>query len=71
MAISIDSKLGEILACPEAVDVLESLRPGVTDNPTLSLISGIPLRVVLQFPDAHCDKETFDIIEQRLKDLNL
>lgn len=71
MAISIDSPLGEILACPEAVNILESITPGCTDNPTLSLISGVPLRVVLQFPDAHCDEETAKIIEQRLIDLHL
>ena len=70
MAISIDSKLGEVLANPDAVAILEELRPGVTDNPTLSLISKIPLRVVLTFPDAHCTPELAKIIEERLAALN-
>ena len=71
MAISIDSPLGDILACPEAVNVLESLSPGCTDNPTLSLISGVPLRVVLQFPDANCDEATAKLVEEGLAALNL
>lgn len=71
MAISIDSPLGEVLACPEAVEVLESIQPGCTDNPTLSLVANVPLRVALQFPDAHCDEATAKIVEERLAALNL
>lgn len=71
MAISIDSKLGDILKTPEAVAILEELRPGVTDNPALSLITKIPLRVILTFPDAHCTPELAKEIEERLAALNL
>ena len=47
MALSVDSQLKSILANPKAVEVLETLAPGATNDPKLKLMSSFTLRKIM------------------------
>jgi hypothetical protein len=52
MAYTLDTKLGDILNDPRAVEVLERYVPGVSKNPLLDLAKEQTLRSLLAMPQA-------------------
>jgi len=52
MAITIDSKLKDVMANPAAVEVLEKYIPGFSKNPQLKLGYRMTWRTISKFPQA-------------------
>jgi hypothetical protein len=69
MAISFDSKVKDIMACPEAVAILEEFTPGISKNPAIKMIYGMPLRVAANIPQAGFSPERLVEIEERINAL--
>lgn len=50
MALSIDSKMKDIMRSPEGSEVLEKWAPGSTKDPRMKLVGGLTYRKLLSFP---------------------
>lgn len=66
MAVTMDSKMKEIMKSPEAVAILEDLSPGITKNPALKMIYGMPLRTAAAFPQTGFTPEMLAELEKRI-----
>jgi len=71
MDISFDSKLKDILACSEAVAVLEELVPGISKNPGLKMLKGMSLRTCCNIPQAGFTPEMTADLEKRINELGV
>ncbi|MGE5073611.1 MAG: hypothetical protein ACM3MF_09305 [Anaerolineae bacterium] len=70
MAYTLDSKLGDILQDPHAVEVLERYAPGATKNPMIGSAKGMTLRSLLDLPQAKQAGITEDRVNQVLAEVN-
>lgn len=66
MALSVDSKIKEILRNPEGKAVLEKWCPGFSESPALKMIQLLTFRKLLSFPEsaelaAHIDEIDADL----------
>jgi hypothetical protein len=52
MAYTLDSTLGEILADPQAVKILDQYLPGASQNPMMAMAKGMSLKMILSMPQA-------------------
>jgi hypothetical protein len=52
MAFTLDSTLGEILADPQAVKVLDQYVPGASTHPMIGMAKGMSLRMIVSMPQA-------------------
>jgi hypothetical protein len=52
MNATLDTTLGEIMADPQAVAVLDQYVPGISGNPLLQMAKGMSLRMILSMPQA-------------------
>jgi hypothetical protein len=52
MAFTLDSTLGEILADPQAVKVLDQYIPGASTHPMIGMAKGMSLRMIVSMPQA-------------------
>jgi len=52
MAFTLDSNLGEILADPQAVKVLDQYVPGASTHPMIGMAKGMSLNMILAMPQA-------------------
>ena len=57
MAYSMDTVLGDILANPDAVAILEESIPGCTKNPMLKMAKGFTLGKIAKTPAAKIPEE--------------
>ncbi|MDR1183989.1 MAG: hypothetical protein LBK67_04245 [Coriobacteriales bacterium] len=71
MAISFDSKVKDIMACPEAVAILEEMVPGISKNPDLKMIYGMPLSTCVNIPQAGFDPDKTELLKERINSLGL
>lgn len=65
--ITMESKLKEVMEDPKAVEVLESMVPGISKNPALKMAYGMSLRNCCRFPQSGFDAEKTAELEERLK----
>ena len=63
---SIDMKLKDLLAIPEAGEILDKYIPGLTKNPQLKMGYGMTFKAIAKFPQAGISKEILDKIEEEL-----
>lgn len=71
MAITFDSKLKDIMACPEAMAILEEMVPGISRNPGLKMIANMPLRKTCKMPQAGFTPEMTKELEERINALGV
>ena len=64
MAITVDDKIKDIMACPEAIEVLDEFAPGFTTNKQLKMAYGMTLREVHVFPQAKINDECLEKIAE-------
>jgi hypothetical protein len=69
MAVTFDSKVKEIMACPEAVAILEEISPGITKQSALKMTYGMPLRTLCNVPQAKFTPEMKAELEKRINAL--
>ncbi len=69
MAITIDSKMKEIMADPKAVAVLDKVLPGLTSHKRLKLAYGMSLRAIQQLPNTKITSEALAQLEEEFAKL--
>ena len=69
MALSVDSKIKEIVRDPKGKEVINKWAPGFTDNPSLKLIQMLTFRKLLSFPESADLAPHIDEIDADLKAL--
>jgi hypothetical protein len=70
MAVNFDSKLKDIMACPEAVAILEEMTPGISKNPVLKTIYAAPLSAAVKMPGSGFTPEKIEILKAKINALN-
>ena len=70
MAYTLDSTLGEILADPQAVKILDQYMPGASQNPMMAMAKGMSLKMILSMPQAAQLGLTQDKVEAMLDQVN-
>ena len=70
MAFTLDSTLGDILADPQAVKVLDQYVPGASQHPMIGMAKGMSLRMIASMPQAAQLGLTQDKLEAVLAEIN-
>lgn len=70
MAINSKSKLRDILEDPRAVAIIEEHKPGFTENPELTPVLGMRIKLLLNFPQSGFSAEAKEDIISRLDALD-
>ena len=70
MAITFDSLVKDILACPEAVAIFEDMVPGISTNPAMKMIGGMPLSAAIKLPQSGFTPEMAAELKVRLDAMN-
>lgn len=71
MAITIKSKVKDILANPEALAIVKKHMDFDETNPQLQMALGMSLKALLAFPQSGCPKEAQKAIAADLEAANL
>ena len=69
MALSVDSKIKDLVKNPEAADLLEKFSPGFKTNPQMKMVQGLTFRKLASFPQAGLTPEQVEEIDKALKAL--
>lgn len=69
MALSIDSKIGELLADEQAKAILEKYLSGLSNHPQLAMAMGMSLRAVAPMSQGMVTEEILQAIEADLSKL--
>ncbi|MCI5994259.1 MAG: hypothetical protein MRZ24_09540 [Clostridiales bacterium] len=69
MALSVDSKVKELMKNEKAADLLEKLSPGFKTNPQMKLVGALTFRKLASFPQAGLSAEQVEQIDKELKAL--
>ena len=69
MAITIDSKIGEILADPKGKAVLDKHVPAFSTNPQISMAKGMTLKVIAPMSGGKLTPAILKAIDEDLKKL--
>ena len=69
MALSVDSKVKELMKNEAAADLLEKFSPGFKTNPQMKLVQGLTFRKLASFPQAGLSAELIEEIDAALKAL--
>ena len=67
MALTIDSKIGELLADPKTKAILEKHMPGISTNPQMAMAKGMSLKVVAPMSGGQITPDKIKAIEADLK----
>lgn len=67
MALSIESKLGDILANPQGKAVLEKHLPGISTNPQMAMGKGMSLKVIAPMAGGKITPAMLKAIDEDLK----
>jgi len=70
MAFTMDSKVGELLKDPKAVEILEKYVPGITKNPLIGLAKGMTLERLIAMPQAKNAGITEEMVKNLLAEIN-
>ncbi len=69
MALSIDSKVKELMKDEAAAELLEKFAPGFKTNPQMKLVQGLTFRKLCSFPQAGISAEQLEAIDKALQEL--
>ena len=69
MALSIDSKVKELMKNDAAAEILEKFAPGFKTNPQMKLVQGLTFRKLCSFPQAGISPDKLEEIDKALKAL--
>ncbi len=69
MALTIDSKVKELMKNPKTADLLEQFTPGFKTNPQMKLVGALTFRKLASFPQAGVSPEKLAEIDEALKAL--
>lgn len=69
MAISVDSKIKEIMKNAKAVEIMEKHSPGFSTNPQMKMVQGLTFRALAKFPQAGISQEKLEEINSELTEL--
>lgn len=69
MALSVDSKIKELMKDAAAADLLEKYAPGFKTNPQMKMVQGLTFRKLASFPQAGLTAEQVAEIDKALKAL--
>jgi len=69
MALTIDSKVKELMKNPKTADLLEQYTPGFKTNPQMKLVGALTFRKLAAFPQAGVSPEKLAEIDEALKAL--
>jgi hypothetical protein len=69
MALSVDSKVKELLKNEAAADLIEKYAPGFKTNPQMKLVQGLTFRKLASYPQAGLTPEQVEEIDSALKAL--
>ena len=67
MALSLDSKIKEIMRSPEGREVMEKWAPGSTKDPRMKLVGGMTYLKLLSYPESAELAVHADEIDEDLK----
>lgn len=70
MALSVDSKVKELMKSPAASDLLEKFSPGFKTNPQMKMVQGLTFRKLASFPQAGLSPEQVEEIDKALRALD-
>jgi hypothetical protein len=66
----LDTRVGDLLKDTHAVEVLERHAPGISKNPMVAMAKGMPLKYLLDMPQAKHAGITKDIVTKVLEEIN-
>ena len=69
MAVSVDTKVKELMKNAAAADLLEKFSPGFKTNPQMKLVGALTFRKQASFPQAGLSPEQVEEIDAALKAL--
>ena len=69
MALSVDSKVKELMKNEAAADLLEKYAPGYKTNPQMKLVGTLTFRKLASFPQAGLDAAKVEEIDAALRAL--
>ena len=69
MALTIDSKIKDLAANPQAADIIEKFSPGFKTDKQMKMVYGMSLRALSKFPQAKALKDNLDTIEKELSEI--
>lgn len=69
MAVSVDTKVKELMKNAAAADILEKFAPGFKTNPQMKLAGGLTFRKLASFPQSGLNPEQVEEIDAALKAL--
>jgi len=67
LALTLDSKIGDILADPKGKAILEKHLPGVSTNPQMAMAKGMSLKAIAPMARGMITPEMLKAIEEDLK----
>ena len=67
MALSLDSKIKDIMRSPEGKAVMEKWAPGSTKDPRMKLVGGMTQRKLLSFPESDVPEELWEQFDADLR----
>ncbi|MCL1846986.1 MAG: hypothetical protein FWF91_03355 [Coriobacteriia bacterium] len=70
MAITFDSLVKDLLADPEAVALFEEMVPGISTNPAMKMIGGMPLSAAVKLPQSGFTPEMIEELKAKIEAMN-
>lgn len=67
MALSIDSKIGDLLANPKAKAILDKAMPGFSTNPQMSMAKGMTLKMIAPMSGGKITPAILKALDEELK----
>ncbi len=67
MALSLDSKIRDIMRSPEGKLVMEKYAPGSTKDPRMKMVGALTYRTLLSYPESAETAKFADQIDEDLK----
>ncbi|MFC1925025.1 hypothetical protein ACFLXA_06650, partial [Chloroflexota bacterium] len=69
MALTVDSKIGELLADAKAKAILDKHIPGFSTNPQIGMASGMTLKIIAPMSQGMVTPEVLKAVEEELSKL--
>ena len=69
MAITFDSLVKDILEDPAAVEIFEDMVPGISTNPAMKMIGGMPLSAAVKLPQSGFTPEMVEELKERIANM--
>jgi len=66
MTITIDSLVKDVLEYAPAVAIFEDMVPGISTNPVLKMVGGMPLSTAIKMPQSGFTPEMIEVLKERL-----